>query len=448
MRGTQEGFTGTPLIELNGAAAGAVPGLTLGGTGGSTVRGFVINRFTGGGVVVSPNSNGNTISGNWIGVSNTGAAAAANIGDGISLHSNGNLVSGNVISGNQGDGIEIESGRSGNRIIGNYIGLNVAGTGALGNSGVGVNVFGNANTIGGAGAGEGNVISSNFSGVEVSGTQAIGNLVQGNYIGTDVSGTLDRGNLSDGVRISGGARNNIVGGTTPNDRNVISGNNSDGVEIKDSGTAGNVVQGNLIGTRSDGTLALANGASGVAVTGSGNTIGGTAGGAGNLISGNTDNGILFSGAGATANVVLGNTVGLNAVGSLLGNGVSGVLLTGGAGGNTIGGTAPGARNVLSGNGQDGITGFASNGNLIQGNYIGTNAGGTIDLGNAEDGIYFQDSSNNVVGGTSPGAANVLSGNGWTGVTFWATGAGNVVQGNSVGTDPGGTLNSATGRPAC
>ena len=121
------------------------------------------------------------------------------------------------------------------------------------------------------------------------------------------------------------------------------------------------------------------------------------------------------------------------------------MLMNGAGGNTIGGTAAGARNVLSGNDQDGITGFASNGNLIQGNYIGTDAGGTLDRGNVEDGIYFEDSSNNIVGGTSPGAGNVLSGNGWTGVTFWGTGAGNVVQGNTVGTDPGGTLNLGNGQ---
>ena len=182
------------------------------------------------------------------------------------------------------------------------------------------------------------------------------------------------------------------------------------------------------------------------VTGSANTIGGTAAGAGNLISGNFENGVLFSGAGATSNVVLGNTMGLNATGNgLIANGLSGVMLLNGAGGNTIGGTTVGARNVLSGNNQDGITGFASNGNLIQGNYIGTDAGGTLDRGNVEDGIYFENSSNNTVGGASPGAGNVLSGNGWTGVTFWGTGAGNVVQGNTVGTDPGGTLNLGNGQ---
>ena len=76
--GTQEGFAGTPLIELNGTSAGGVSGLTLAGTGGSTVRGFVINRFTGNGIVVNPNSNGNSILGNWIGTDATGTVAQGN----------------------------------------------------------------------------------------------------------------------------------------------------------------------------------------------------------------------------------------------------------------------------------------------------------------------------------------------------------------------------------
>ena len=137
---TQEGVSTTPRIELNGTSAGAVSGLTLAGTGGSTVRGFVINRFTGNGILVSPNSNGNQILGNWIGIDAHRRADQGNNGDGIHLRGNGNLVSGNVISGNQNDGIEIEAGRSDNRITANYIGTNSAGTGAIANNANGVNV--------------------------------------------------------------------------------------------------------------------------------------------------------------------------------------------------------------------------------------------------------------------------------------------------------------------
>ena len=318
----------------------------------------------------------------------------------------------------------------------------------IGNSESGIDIDNGAsgNTIGGTTANARNVISANtVSGIDISDAGTNGNVVLGNYIGTDAGGTLDRGNAGDGVHVFGGATGTVIGGSAAGAGNLISGNNAAGVRLESSGT---FVQGNRVGTNAAGTGAVRNELSGVVVTGSANTIGGTVAGAGNLLSGNFENGLLFSGAGATSNVVLGNTMGLNATGNgLLANGLSGVMLLNGAGGNTIGGTAAGARNVLSGNDQDGITGFASNGNLIQGNYIGTDAGGTLDRGNVEDGIYFEDSSNNVVGGTSPGAGNVLSGNGWTGVTFWGTGSGNIAQGNIIGTNAAAPRRSATRRLA-
>ena len=142
----------------------------------------------------------------------------------------------------------------------------------------------------------------------------------------------------------------------------------------------------------------------------------------------------FNGAGTTGNVIAGNTIGLNAAGAAVGNGLSGVMLID-ASGNTIG--VAGAGNVLSGNVQDGITGFRSNGNLIKGNYIGTDATGSLGRGNVEDGIYFEDSSNNTIGGTTAAARNVISANGWSGITLWGAGSGNVVQGNYIGTDAAG-----------
>ena len=498
--GTQEGFSGTPLIEVNGAGMGG--GITLqSGSSGSVVRGFVINRFSGSGLFVASGSNGNTIAGNWIGTDASGTADQGNNGDGILIDGDDNVVTGNLISGNNNDGIQINGGATGNRVLGNLIGTSRFGDVALANTGAGINIFGGGNTVGGTIASERNVISGNFQGISISTAQAVGNVVRGNYIGTDVAGTLDRGNTSDGVRIFDGARGTVIGGTAPGAGNLISGNNGDGLEISGANTSGNLVQGNLIGTAAGGggprpnsgagvrisagatdntiggttaaernvisgntldgvavsdlgtsrnviqgnfigvnaagTAALANGDAGVDIEAgaSGNVVGGTVPGAGNVISGNAVNGVELNGAGTTGNVVAGNTIGLNAVGdTAVANGLSGVMLID-ASGNTIG--VAGAGNVLSGNIQDGITGFRSNGNLIEGNYIGTDATGSIGRGNVEDGIYFEDSSNNTIGGTTPAARNVVSANGWSGITLWGAGSGNVVQGNYVGTDATG-----------
>ena len=113
--------------------------------------------------------------------------------------------------------------------------------------------------IGGATAAARNVISGNgLSGVAILGALTKSNKVLGNFIGTDVTGTLDRGNGSDGVLISGGSKNNLIGGAVFAARNVISGNGSDGVEISGAGTTGNKVKGNYVGLNAAGNSALGN----------------------------------------------------------------------------------------------------------------------------------------------------------------------------------------------
>jgi hypothetical protein len=119
----------------------------------------------------------------------------------------------------------------------------------------------------------------------------------------------------DGVALLDAASNNTVGGTTVHARNLISGNGtgggsgSAGVMIFDNGTSGNLIEGNYLGTNLSGTLALGNGASGIGVEiaggASNNTIGGTAAGARNLISGNTF-GVDIHDDGTSGNVVAGN----------------------------------------------------------------------------------------------------------------------------------------------
>ena len=140
----------------------------------------------------------------------------------------------------------------------------------------------------------------------LTGFDATGNVVQGNFIGTDATGTVALGN-GDGVFISYAASNNVVGGTSAAARNVISGNGGPGVELYFAGTSGNRVQGNRIGVAANGS-ALGNGGDGVLVTtGAGsNRIGGTAPGAGNVIANNGASGVRVES--GIRNAILGNRI--------------------------------------------------------------------------------------------------------------------------------------------
>lgn len=80
-----------------------------------------------------------------------------------------------------------------------------------------------------------------------------GNLIAGNFIGTDVSGTLDQGNSEDGVLLTGELFNRI-GGTVPEMRNLIAGNDGNQIEVRSSGA--NVIEGNLLGTDRAGQRVL------------------------------------------------------------------------------------------------------------------------------------------------------------------------------------------------
>jgi len=170
--------------------------------------------------------------------------------------------------------------------------------------GVGVSVrdAGN-NTIGG-----GNVIYGNDRGVNIYGYGSSGNVVVGNYIGTDATGNTAipgmRNNI--GVSISFGSEN-IVGGSTEAERNVISGNGHDGVYIAFGD--GNIVLGNYIGVGADGETDVHNHVGvGIKEHSENNTIGGTGSGEGNLIAFNDDEGVRVEDSIATGNTILGNSI--------------------------------------------------------------------------------------------------------------------------------------------
>ena len=275
------------------------------------------------------------------------------------------------------------------------------------------------------------VINSSGEGIRITGSGATGNRVEGNYLGTDPSGTQKLGNGDYGVTI-GGAPNNTIGGTTPGARNLISGNLG-GVGIEGNGATGNKVTGNYIGTDRNGTADLGNSSSGVLIEGApGNTVGGTAAGMRNVISGNDAYGVQIQGGGAKGNEISGNYVGTDRTGAAPLENSDGVLIDG-APNNTVGGTTVGARNVISGNDSEGvlIVGPDATGNKVAGNYVGTGAAGQRVPGQNDTGITIVNAANNVVGGTEAGARNTISGNG-TGVVILGVGAtGNRVLSNSI-----------------
>ncbi|MHB1035657.1 MAG: SdrD B-like domain-containing protein [Pirellulales bacterium] len=350
-----------------------------------------------------------------------GSSAGSNA-SGVQVTGGGNTIRGLAINRFRGSvaqdsgfGIYLDLGDN-NLIEGNFIGTDVAGVTDLGNATEGVYLRGSSgNRIGGTNPTARNVISgNNNNGINFFLSSASNNLVQGNYIGVSAAGTAALGNGNNGVAIQGGASFNTIGGTVPWARNVISGNSGDGIDLFGFGGS-NLVLGNFIGTDATGSIDLGNSQNGVKVEQSNNTIGGTTPQAGNVISGNNAHGVRLSGTSATGNVVEGNLIGTNAAGTgALGNSASGVAIVTGASNNTIGGTAIGARNVVSANGR-GVSIQQSGGNRVLGNLIGTQADGTSPLGNTYTGVEIIDASDNLIGGTDSGAGNTIAYSGLDGV---------------------------------
>lgn len=212
---TEPGYAGTPLIELNGTGAGGnVNGLNI-SAGNTTIEGLAINRFGGEGIDISV-AGDDTITKDFIGTDPTGATAEGNLREGVFIraNANSNTISANVISGNQNNGVHLDGSASGSSttstsgdlIAGNIIGLDVTGTVVLGSVGVGIYVQ-NApmTTIGGTTPADRNIVSGNGAGMQLY-DNSDGSVIEGNYVGTDVTGTVALGN-----NLAGGfLRNNIA----------------------------------------------------------------------------------------------------------------------------------------------------------------------------------------------------------------------------------------------
>ncbi len=244
-----------------------------------------------------------------------------------------------------------------------------------------------------------------------------GNRVEGCYIGVDVTGTMRRANGT-GINVFQ-STNNTIGGAVAAAMNVISGNGGRGIEFVNPGADSNTVQGNFIGVNASGAASLFNNGGGIGVFGNNNhLIGGTTAGARNIISGNGSEGIELSG---TGTLVQGNFIGTNSSGDgAIPNGEAGIEISNSPG-HTIGGTTAAARNVISGNPGAGVKimdGQASR-NLIQGNFIGLAADGVTPLPNSS-------AVSNSFGGVfiNRGNDNTVGGA--------MSGAGNVIANNGSG----------------
>ena len=494
-----------PVVEITPGPRYTGNGLEV-TSGGNTVRGLVIGGFQGAGMLVDGSgATGNLVTGNFIGTDVTGTTRLPNRFAGVRLGGSSNTVSSNLISGNTSEGVFVIGG--GDQVLDNRIGTNAAGTTALGNglSGITIqqaaNVLVRGNTISGNGSRAGPGQRDHAHGIGGDCQPDRGEFHRHRR-------RRDRGACpmsADGIAVLPALPATRSAGRMPAARNVISGNGGNGLTI--SGSSGNSVIGNDIGVGADGTTVLGKRLDGVFLSDAPSNVisrerdlgqrrrrgrrgdqhhrGGLdrqchegqpdrdrrrgdgrprelaardlhrqrceqqhrrAGEChlGQRHAANQGVGVYIFGTSTTGNLVLGNLIGTNADGTArLPGSVVGVLISQSPG-NTV------QQNVISGNGVVGleIAGGTASGNQVQGNRIGTNAAGTAAIPNGLDGIFINDAPNNVIGGTTAGAGNLISGNLSVGIQlFGAQAVGNVIQGNALGLDSAGRptlLNRAGG----
>lgn len=272
---TQPGYADEPLVELNGDSAGPVNGFWLEtGSDGSTVRALVVNGFSGSALVIT--SSRNTIVGNYIGTSADGSSTSPNSLGALEIsRAEENVIVGNILQ----TSIDLfDAPRT--VIAGNLIGINRAGTAAIGPiSELFVGGDSNFTTIGGVSPSERNVIVASIA---VHG--GTGCVIVGNNIGTDITGRVALATV--GISLKG--RGHRVGGSTASHRNVISG----GIRFYEG--SDHEIQGNFIGVAADGVTPISQGGGRIEFFNesiSTITIGDVPGGSGNVIDGSLSHAI-------------------------------------------------------------------------------------------------------------------------------------------------------------
>jgi hypothetical protein len=277
-------------------------------------------------------------------------------------------------------GIQVGGGGGGTTIAGNFLGTDPAGATRPGPQASGVEIETNAVQVGGSNPADRNLISGNDSAQILIGDAGGSNcVIKGNLIGTNAAGTSAiQGQFNYALVYIRNGTNNLIGGPTPADRNVISGGTGTGVGAgigvgyTISGTnAQATIQGNFIGTDVTGTLPLGNNY-GISLPDQNCVI------LGNVIAASVTQAISSEGGHNT--VIQGNFIGTDLSATLdLGNAKGGIAV----GGNdwTIGGTGPGEGNVIAHNGDQygGIVSASYQRARIRGNRIFDNTPLGIDL---------------------------------------------------------------------
>ncbi len=439
------------------------------GLNDSHVSGVVANVISGnrGNGIELAGSSLNTVADNRIGTNAAGTSAIANGGDGIYIThgSRGNEIGGtafvdtatgqannptgnkgtvppvfvvpplgNLISGNGRNGVLIDTRSRGNVLNGNFIGTTASGDGALGNRGNGVWIAGApGNSLVGCKFVNNpfvyyNVVSGNRgNGLRVTNSDNV--TVQGNFFGVGANNTAIVKNRLDGILVDGTSANTQVGGVIPLG-NVSAGNGLNGIAVL--GKARGFVTFNTFGGLLAFKGAAPNGLNGLLITSTGgdNLV------RTNVLSGNKGNGIELAG-NASGVTVDPDIVGLNTKGNgVLPNGGDGLLITGNAHGNIIGGTLHSVipQNTFSGNKGYGvaITGWAHNNHVFR-SFIGTQLLGVKALGNKKGGVLIAGIANrNLIGLTTLLPADLISGNTGIGVTLTPGTYRNSVINNYIG----------------
>ncbi|ANM31674.1 hypothetical protein ABI59_22115 [Acidobacteria bacterium Mor1] len=447
---TIEGASGgATRIEIQGSSV-AVSGIVV-DSDNVTLRSLVINGFGQDGVQL--NGTGNVVEDCYVGTDAVGGGSVAGNGrDGIRIGGSGNRVGGvgpaqrNVVANNVESGLHIDDS-SNNEIVGNIIGLDATGSSALPQQ-VGVRIWGSgqseANVIGGVsvspGSPPGNIIAGHaVHDIELDVTR--NNLIQGNLVGTDATGAQRIGGGVIRIGGTGSTLNNLVGGAVPTLRNVLG-----GLDILGTSTTGTLVQGNYIGLAADGQTALGGLCVNIDGVGPGlseQTIGGIAPAPGsppgNVISGCDQDGVFSR----YANLDIdGNLIGLAADGlTSVGNSGRGIdwFPNFGVeeGSLRLGGAESGERNVIAGNGTDGVFAFDGNGVTVRRNWIGIDVAGNP-APNGGHGLVIDDVPGYIGLQIDP-EPNVISCNGGHGVLV--TGGPNAqvaFESNLIGVLPDGT----------
>jgi hypothetical protein len=446
------GNAGNGILVTAGSARNLIGGEATGGndpTNDVFVRppeGNLISGNDANGVLITGGATGNQLSGNFIGTAASGNAALGNQLDGVAIvQANHNSLIGctikddpfvfyNVVSGNGENGLVVDNS-NGTTIQANFFGMGANNNTAVANTLNGVLVEGTSTqTIMGGPIPLGNVDAANGQNGIVVQNSASFFTSYNTFCGLAAfSDDPNFGNGADGMLLTSTGGNILIR------TNVITENGHDGIEI--GGAAQGIrVAGNIIGLNTQGLIAMGNVDDGVEVDGTAHNdvIGGAQPTfnviAQNTISSNGSNGVAIDG--HAHNITVNNSfIGTDLFGrQQRGNGGDGVYLGSGTSKTTIGSPAASLLTVISANQGDGVDMQGTTGNAVVGTLIGTNANGTVPMGNAGDGILLVNSSRNTIGGVAApngrGAANVIAFNDLDGV-FIQSGIDNGIHENSI-----------------